>query len=152
MIISAIGGMTSPIKIKTTGIQQIDSAVARQIENKKSAKEIGDTMSTEEYIKQYFSDISIMIEIAKCESHFRQFDKDGSVHRGVKNEEDVGVMQINEFYHLDEAEGKNFDIYTLPGNVAYARVLYEREGTTPWNSSKFCWGKYQNKDLALNTK
>ena len=152
MIISAIGGITSPIKIETAGTAQVDSAIARQIENKKSAKEIENAINTEEYVKEYFSDIPIMIQIAKCESHFRQFDKDGNVHRGVENDKDVGVMQINEFYHLDQAESGNYNIYTLPGNTAYARELYEREGTTPWNSSKFCWGKYRNKDLALSSK
>ena len=113
-------------------------------------------MSTEKYVKQYFSDIPIMIAIARCESTFRQLDKDGEIHRGVVNNADVGVMQINEFYHLDTAQKKGIDIYTLQGNVAYARDLYEREGTDPWSSSKACWGKYQNNsnssDLAVNSK
>lgn len=107
-------------------------------------------MSTEKYVRQYFQDTPIMIEVARCESHFRQLDDDGEIHRGVVNSADVGVMQINEFYHLDQAQKKNINIYTLEGNVAYARDLYEREGTQPWASSKPCWGKFQNKDLAIN--
>jgi hypothetical protein len=91
-----------------------------------------------------------MIQIARCESTFRQLDADGEVHRGKVVPQDVGVMQINETYHLATAEKENYNIYTLEGNTAYARDLYERQGTTPWNSSKACWGKYQSGDLAVN--
>jgi hypothetical protein len=104
------------------------------------------------YVRQYFADIPIMIQVAKCESRFRQLDKDGSVHRGEINNKDVGVMQINEFYHLDTATDENYNIYTLEGNTAYARKLYEKQGTQPWSSSKACWGKYENQNLAFNAK
>lgn len=113
-------------------------------------KEVERMMSTEQYVRQYFSDLPIMIQIAKCESRFRQLDDDGDIHRGVVNSADVGVMQINEFYHLDTAEKENYNIYTIEGNTAYARKLYRQQGTQPWVSSKACWGKYENKDLALN--
>ena len=33
------------------------------------------------------------------------------------------------------------DIYTLDGNLAYAKKLYTEEGTQPWISSFPCWGK-----------
>ena len=151
MVISALTGSTTPITT-TTKVSEIDSSVVKQVENRKSLKEISNITSTEEYIKQYFSDIPIMIQIAKCESTFRQLDKDGDIRRGRVNNNDVGVMQINEIYHLDQSIEKNYDIYTLEGNAAYARDLYERQGTKPWNSSKACWGKYLNKDLAINTK
>jgi hypothetical protein len=64
-------------------------------------------------------------------------------------------MQINEKYHLEKSEKDNYNIYTLEGNTAYARQLYEEEGTRPWNSSKACWGKSvansnQSKDIAIN--
>jgi hypothetical protein len=31
------------------------------------------------------------------------------------------------------------DIYSLEGNMAYAKFLYENEGTKPWRSSSKCW-------------
>lgn len=150
MVISSITGVNAPIQIAET--QTIDSSVVRQIEDRKSEKEIGSDLSTESYVRQYFDDIPIMIAIAKCESHFRQLNSDGNIHRGMTNKSDVGVMQINEFYHLKESQKSQYDIYTLDGNVSYARQLYEKQGTGPWNSSKSCWGKYQKKDLAINTK
>ena len=90
-------------------------------------------------VESYFSDIPIMIAISGCESHFRQFDTDGSVYRGEQNHLDVGVMQINQHYHLDNALSMGLDLDTLDGNMAYARYLYEHEGTAPWSSSEYCW-------------
>src|SRR3989344_3041723 len=94
-----------------------------------------------EYVEEYFAGEPIMVDISKCESHFRQFNKNGAVYRGTKNNQDVGVMQINEYYHLDATKKLGYDIYTVEGNVAYARYLFEKEGTVPWASSEPCWGK-----------
>lgn len=80
-----------------------------------------------------------MIRIAWCESRFRQYDKDGTLFRGKVNSSDVGVMQINTYYHLNTAKKMGLDLETVEGNMAYAKYLYEREGTTPWNSSSACW-------------
>ena len=154
MVISAITGATSPATAPE--IPQVDSSVVRQVEERKTNKDVENMMSTESYVRQYFSDIPIMIQIARCESTFRHLDKDGEIHRGKVNNVDVGVMQINEHYHLLTSENKNYNIYTLEGNTAYARNLYERQGTQPWSSSKPCWSKYlnsdENKELALNSK
>ena len=95
----------------------------------------------EEYVRGYFADAPIMIDVARCESRFRQFDKDGSVHRGEINPKDVGVMQVNEFYHSKTADKLDLDLYTIEGNLSYAKYLFEKEGTTPWLSSSPCWGK-----------
>jgi hypothetical protein len=88
----------------------------------------------------YFSDIPVMIEVARCESTFRQYGRDGDVQRGLVNSSDVGVMQINEYYHLEASQRLGLNIYTTVGNMQYARWLYEREGLQPWVSSRHCWG------------
>lgn len=107
----------------------------------------------QQYVETYFADEPIMVTIARCESHFRQFAKDGSVYRGKVTPKDVGVMQINEFYQGDAAAKLGFDIYTLEGNTAYAQYLYDKEGTKPWNSSSTCWLKAAKADaLALASK
>ena len=95
----------------------------------------------EEYVRNYFSDIPIMIEIARCESQFRQYNKDGVVLRGVVNDLDRGVMQINEYYHNDTSDKLGYDILTIEGNTAYARALFEKSGVKPWASSSRCWAK-----------
>lgn len=99
-------------------------------------------------VKAYFSDMPILADVAKCESEYRQFDKNGQVLRGMQNSQDVGVMQINEFYHKATAQKLGLDLHTLEGNMAYARYLYEKEGTRPWNYSSACWSK--NREVALN--
>jgi hypothetical protein len=100
-------------------------------------------------VESYFSDIPIMVDVSKCESRYRQYEKDGSVFRGIVNNADVGVMQINEYYHLDTAEKLGDDIYTVSGNLAYARYLYDKEGTAPWVSSSACWKKAAANDPAI---
>ena len=102
----------------------------------------GKNANIENLVRTSYSDIPLLIEVAKCESHLRQFRGNGDVVRGQANPYDVGVMQINEFYHLERAERLGFNIYTAEGNVGYGRYLYEKEGTKPWSASKPCWGKF----------
>jgi len=92
-------------------------------------------MPVQEYIKTEYADTPILIAIAQCESNFRQFNPDGSVVRGKVDSHDVGVMQINETYWLDKSKSLGDDIYTAEGNAAYAKYLYAKQGTDPWNSS-----------------
>lgn len=107
---------------------------------------ITDPKNVERFIEDYFADIPVLQKIAFCESTFRHYNKDGTVRRGKVNWYDVGVMQINELYHDKEAKALGLDLETIDGNVAFARHLYEREGSQPWSSSGKCW----NTDLAIN--
>ena len=117
-------------------------SVAASTENAPQPVQIQAAQTIQQQVETYFRDYPVMIKVAKCESHFRQYNKkDGSVHRGKVNDKDVGVMQINEYYHLKASEKLNIDIYSVEGNLEYARYLFEREGTTPWLSSSPCWGK-----------
>ena len=107
----------------------------------------------ESYVRDYFQDVPILVHVAKCESRFRHFNKEHTVIRGEQNSQDVGVMQINEKYHLDRSVKLGYNIYSIEGNMAYARRLYEKEGTAPWASSSPCWGKYKsNTQLAISNK
>ena len=90
-----------------------------------------------------------MIEIARCESGFRHYTSDGSVLRGHVNRSDIGVMQINRYYHGDRAKALGIDIFNMQGNMEYARYLYNKEGVTPWNASRPCWG-HSAYELALS--
>jgi hypothetical protein len=101
-------------------------------------------LTVEQYVREYFIDTPVMADIASCESHFRQYDKSGSVLHGEQVYEDIGVMQINQTYHGKTSAQLGFDITTTQGNVAYAKYVYDKQGTTPWNSSKPCWGKSKN--------
>jgi len=109
---------------------------------------ITDSKNVEKYINDYFSDIPILVNIAACESRYRHLDKKGNLLRGDKNRFDLGVMQINELYHAEDADKLGLDIYTLDGNVAYARHLYKKSGAKPWMSSSACWAKFTESQIA----
>ena len=97
------------------------------------------TLTVEESVREYFADIPVMIEIARCESKFRQFADSGNVLRGGLGRQMVGVFQFFDRYHTSPAYALGFDIETLEGNLAYARYVYAVEGTAPWNSARACW-------------
>ena len=90
-------------------------------------------------VREYFADIPVMIEVARCESKFRQFTDSGNVLRGGIGGQMVGVYQFFDQYHESPAYELGFDIETLDGNLAYARHIYNLEGTDPWNSARNCW-------------
>jgi hypothetical protein len=95
----------------------------------------------EQRVREYFADIPVMIQVARCESGFEQFNpQTGDVFRGWMNPKDLGVMQINEAYHGATAQRLGLNLYTLEGNLAYARSLYNAQGTQPWSASRYCWG------------
>ena len=101
------------------------------------------SVSVEAYVRDYFKDTPVLAEVAKCESTFRQFDSKGRVIRGKENPDDVGVMQINTFYHGESAEKLGYDLYTIDGNLGFARWLYGKYGSDPWVHSSKCWKKYE---------
>jgi|GEM_PF-3278082 len=98
----------------------------------------------EALVKAYFADVPIMAEIARCESRFRQFDSDGAPLYGGAGASMIGVFQIHARIHAEFANSLGMDIYTLEGNLAYAKYLYENEGTRPWYSSYKCWGSAES--------
>lgn len=108
-----------------------------------------DSKAVEEYLKKNFADTPLLVEIAKCESGFRQFHKNGELLRGRVDNADVGVMQINERYHLETSKKLGFNIHTIEGNIGYAKYLYEKSGSRPWSASQPCWGMTV---VAMNSK
>ena len=80
----------------------------------------------------FFKDEPVLVDVARCESSFRQYDTDGKVLIGTVNKGDIGVMQINKYYHADKAASLGDDLTTIKGNMAYAKYLYETQGLKPW--------------------
>lgn len=93
------------------------------------------------YVREYYKESPVLADIAWCESRMRHVGKDGEIFRGVVNNKDIGVMQINTRFHEATATDMGIDLYSLEGNLEYASYLYEKQGTKPWNASKPCWGK-----------
>ncbi|MFN3187952.1 MAG: hypothetical protein ACK42D_00180 [Candidatus Paceibacteria bacterium] len=90
--------------------------------------------STEVQVREYFADIPVMIEIARCESNFRQFTDSGAVMRGGGSGEFIGIFQFTEAIHGRAALALGHDLATIEGNLAYARHIYTQQGTRPWSS------------------
>ena len=117
-------------------------AVAQDVNNNANTQAkipVEKPVTLENYVRDYFAETPVLAEIARCESNFRQVGKDGQVLRGTVDRSDVGLMQVNEYYHGQKAEDLGFDLTTVNGNLAYAKYLYDKEGTTPWNASGKCW-------------
>jgi len=91
-------------------------------------------------------------EISKCESGMRQFKQDGELLRGIVNSKDVGLFQVNEFYHLEDSRKMGLDIHTAKGNIDYSMHLYSKYGDSPWIASKPCWSHTDSSSIyeALN--
>ena len=94
--------------------------------------------AVEKAVEAYFSDIPIMVSIAGCESKFHQYNLAGGILTSITG--DLGVMQINAADHTSEAADMGLDLKDLQDNMAFARYLYEQQGTDPWLSSAHCWG------------
>lgn len=105
------------------------------------AQQLATIHNTEAIVREYFNDIPVMAEVARCESTFRHYLDDGSVLQGRVDSDDTGVMQINKRYHLETAVSLELNLDELYDNMAFARNLYERQGTQPWSASMPCWGR-----------
>lgn len=84
-----------------------------------------------------FPDAPGMVEVARCESTLRQL-KDGAPLVSPTN--DIGALQINRAAHAATAARLGIDITTIDGNLAYARILYDRSGYRDWYMSGHCHG------------
>ncbi len=93
----------------------------------------------EALVRARFPDALIMLDIARCESRFRQYTDTGNPLRGGLGSAMIGIFQIHESVHATSAETLGMDIYSTEGNLAYARHLYDQSKTDPWISSISCW-------------
>lgn len=73
-------------------------------------------------------DAAIGLEIARCESGYRH----DAFHNNNNDTQDQGVFQVNTTHKMP-------DMFNATANIAFAKVLFEEQGTSPWNSSKSCW-------------
>lgn len=142
MLVAGVTGVNSVDIASLDGIESVDQNITDE-----SIKHY-EEKTVEQTVNEYFKNTPILSKVAFCESRYRQFDANGEVLRGVVNTQDVGIMQINEFYHLDKSQELGLDIYTLEGNLAYAQYLFDTQGLSPWVHSSKCWSKGES--IALN--
>ena len=85
----------------------------------------------EDAVRFYFADAPVMIDVARCETHFKQYNSDASPYYDASKTY-IGVFQISEKIHEAKASALGFNLATLDGNIRYARYLYDASGTNPW--------------------
>lgn len=136
LTLAGLGNLANPAS-PAKFVSEFPEIIQETVETESEIPAVEKTV--EEVVREYFKDIPILAEVARCESTFRHFDEQGRVLRGLKNPQDVGVMQINERFHLDKSLTLETDIYDLIGNLEYARYLYDRKGLEPWRASQKCW-------------
>lgn len=95
-----------------------------------------------EEIHKVFPDAPIMERVAKCEG-----TKNGRLHPEAYNPTngsgDTGIFQISEKYHGKEYRRLGFtDMEDIKQNLAYARILYDRNGLNDWLASQHCWSRH----------
>ena len=88
-------------------------------------------------------DEALALTVIYCESrgyaNATGYNTDGS--------KDQGLFQFNnrtEKWLEDDIYNKDLDMYNPETNVKAARWLSYYDGWFHWNSSKHCWGKYEN--------
>jgi len=103
------------------------------------------------YVEEFFTQNGAkeMLSVIKCESGFKQFDRQGEVLKNKEGSSAVGIAQILASKHPDQKvldqynkqnntdlTARDFDITTLKGNVGYALILYKVRGTRDWECAK----------------
>lgn len=96
------------------------------------AQAVDPNAGIEALVREAFADASEMVAVAKCESRYRQFSSPGTVLRGGTNKGYIGIFQIGERLHLAPAAKLGMDVNTIEGNIAYARHMYDAQGSVPW--------------------
>jgi hypothetical protein len=98
-----------------------------------------------------FAGYPLLERISACESTGnpngipRQFLSDGSIlwgndpKTGLPIHRDVGATQINSWVWLTTAQKMGDDLFTLQGNVTFAKYLFDTYGSAPWSASRGCW-------------
>lgn len=141
LVYGVAGAATKPVDTTPSNNTQATNNLTI-VDAKALSAPIGGMVSIESEVRTYFDDTPILAEIARCESGFRQLNSNGEILRGEVNPADIGVMQINTDYHSKEANAKGIDLKTFGGNMKFARVLYDKFGTSPWKASSACWQKF----------
>lgn len=84
----------------------------------------------------------ILIDIAACESGFNHWsieDPTRVLRSNSPESSATGVFQILSKTHGPDARANKLNLEVLSDNVSYAKILFDREGTAPWNESRNCW-------------
>lgn len=86
---------------------------------------------------KYGLDPALVERISQCEDEGNPY----SIGTKAVVGEDYGPLQINSYYHEAEMKKEGLDITNPLDSLKFGFEMMEKEGTTPWNWSKYCWNK-----------
>lgn len=90
----------------------------------------------EKEVMKVFPDAPIMLKVMKCEG-----GHDIDAYNPTNGSGDKGLFQISTLHHGKRVKALGLDMNNPIDNIAYARMLYDEQGLTPWKWSKHCWNK-----------
>jgi len=98
-------------------------------------------------------DVATFVGISERESGYNQFENDGTPYRGRETCEDVGAMQINEFFHLEKEKALGVNFHTsLEGNLEMALLLYRDSIKSSGYDQRFAhWRASEGQGLQIPT-
>lgn len=115
------------------------------------AIEIDPNIGLEQLVEDFFTDNNApeMIPIIRCESNFKHYEDDGNVLKNRQGSSAIGIAQVMASLHPDpkivyrynerhktDLRVEDIDITTVEGNLGYALMLYEINGTRDWECAK----------------
>jgi hypothetical protein len=80
------------------------------------------------------SSLPLLEKISYCESGLNP----EAVNINKNQTEDFGPLQVNDS-HKNEMEALGMNYNSWQDTVDFAILLFQKQGTKPWNSSKSCW-------------
>ena len=86
---------------------------------------------------KYGQNPEIVKRIIQCQSSFNP----DAVNYNAKVGKDIGLMQINTYFHTAGSTNLGLDIYKPYDNIEYGMVLMKESGLQPWTWSEHCWKK-----------
>lgn len=93
---------------------------------------------------KYDQDEDLARRIIECESGSNKSARnDNYTKEGIYWSSDWGYWQINDYWHVAEAQKKGYDIVNVwQENLEWGFKLLARDGADRhWSASKYCWGK-----------
>ena len=87
------------------------------------------------------SSSTLLERISLCESGGKQFNENGDPIKNPSSSA-IGKYQIMFSIHKARAQELGLDVINSEeDNEAFAVVLFNEQGTTPWEASRECWNK-----------
>ena len=80
---------------------------------------------------------TIVKYIIGCESQYIS----NAINYNTAVGEDVGLFQINTYYHQERAVELGYNLYKPSDNLKFGKLLLDEQGLQPWAHSKHCWEK-----------